>query len=146
MMEDLLEASVVWFLQYGLFVAGGLMVVQAVLAWSGRWRSWAPRPPAGLTWTTMNYFPFTVGVFGLALIFFGLSIHADVGTFAGPAAIYDALGAACAVISCASLLWWPSFLTPGWHRDWMLRCRQNGGKPFETDPWPSAEERREGHR
>ena len=127
--------------QYGLVAAGVLMVGQATLAWSGRWRSWAAALPLGMGVGNLNFFPFSAGLFGMALVFFGLSVNADVGFIPGSAQAFDSIGVAFAVVSVISMLWWPRRLAPGWHRDWVA-----WGGPDDTDLWPTYEEREQGRR
>lgn len=140
-MSDALMAIVAWFLQYGLIILGVLLVGLSVLAWSGHWRSWATALPLGLGVGSLDLFPLSAGLFGPALLCFGLSANADAGYIPGTAEAYDAIGVVFAAAFLLSVLWWPRRLTPGWHRDWVA-----WGGPDATGPWPTDEERQQGRR
>lgn len=127
--------------QFGLIVVGAVMIVFTLLAWAGRWRGWAAAPPLGLGVSTLNFFPFTLGLFGLGLVGFGLSANAEFGVIPGAPGFYDGLGVVFCALALLSVLWWPERLAPGWHRDWLAW----GGRGA-TDPWPTEEERQEGRR
>jgi hypothetical protein len=139
-------AFISWFLQYGFFVLGAAMAAQAVLAWSGTWRRWVLHLPPGFAVTRLNFFPFCMGLFGLGLVFIGLSINADAGTVPGPEGVYDGIGVLFFALSLVAFVWWPAALAPGWHRDWIRWAWLKGTDPRETDPWPTEAERAQGRR
>ncbi|MDI3331611.1 MAG: hypothetical protein QJR09_12895 [Micrococcus sp.] len=130
-----------WTGQFGPFIVGLALIGVAVLAWSGRWRGWAASPKAPFAMTTRNVIPFTLGLFGVAALFLGLSWNVAAGVVPGASAPWDIAAGVFAVLAWVSTLWWPAALTPSWYQDWVHR----GGNE-QTDPWPSPRARSKGHR
>jgi uncharacterized membrane protein len=135
------DAVLSWIGQFILFIIGALLLTFAVLAWTGIWREWARSPRVPLTATKTNVMPFTMGLLGLSVTFFGLALNISVGVLPGSAQAANVAGGVLAVLAWISTLWWPSAVTPAWHRDWVRR----GGND-RTSPWPSALHRAQGHR
>lgn len=139
--NDAFMSVVTWLLQYGLILLGAAITIAGVLAWSGRWRSWArPKNFGALTRVPTRY---TLGLafLGPGIIFISLGILADLGIVPGSDGVYDVIGAALILVSLIGVFWWPAALTPRWYRDWLA-----WGGPLETDPWPDDRERAEGRR
>ncbi|NUL47606.1 hypothetical protein F7P69_20725 [Cellulosimicrobium funkei] len=139
--NDVFMSVVTWLLQYGLVIIGAAVTLAGVLAWSGRWRSWArPKGYGVLTRVPTRY---TLGLvfLGPGIIFISLGVFADLGIVPGTDEVYDAIGAALIFVSLIGVFWWPASLTPRWYRDWLA-----WGGPLETDPWPTDRERVEGRR
>jgi hypothetical protein len=130
-----------WIGQFVPFGIGLVLIGVAVLAWSGRWRGWAPSPKAPFAGTTRNFVPFTLGLFGIAALFLGLASNVSAGVLPGDAAVWNVAVGVFAVLAAVSTQWWPAALTPGWYQDWVRR----GGNE-QTDPWPSTNARVRGHR
>ncbi|XKH53153.1 hypothetical protein LG284_14435 [Citricoccus nitrophenolicus] len=144
--DDLLEndvfmSVVTWALQYGLFIIGTALTVAGVLAWSGRWRSWARPKGYGVLMRVRTRYTLGLAFLGPGIILISLGVHADVGAIPGSDNVYDGIGAAFIFVSLLGVFWWPVALTPRWYRDWLA-----WGGPMETDPWPTVEERTEGRR
>lgn len=139
--NDVFMSVVTWMLQYGLVIIGAAVTLAGLLAWSGRWRSWArPKGYGALTRVPTRY---TLGLafLGPGIIFISLGIFADLGILPGSDDVYDAIGAALIFVSLIGVFWWPVALTPRWYRDWLA-----WGGPLDTDPWPTDRERAEGRR
>lgn len=144
--DDLLEndvfmSVVTWLLQYGLVIIGAAITLAGVLAWSGRWRSWARQKSYGMFTRVPTRYTLGLAFLGPGIIFISLGIFADLGIIPGSDDVYDVIGAALIFVSLIGVFWWPVALTPRWYRDWL-----NWGGPQETDPWPTDKERAEGRR
>lgn len=135
------HALMTWIGQFGPFIIGLALIGVAVLAWSGRWRGWAPSPKAPFAGTKRNFIPFTLGFFGVAALFIGVDVNVTAGVLPGDPTVWKVLTGAFAILAAVSTQWWPAGLTPGWYQDWVRR----GGNE-QTDPWPSQKARTGGHR
>jgi uncharacterized membrane protein len=134
------DAFLSWFGQFILFIIGAFLLAFAVLAWTGVWREWARSPRVPMTATKTNFMPFSMGLLGLSVVFFGFALNISVGALPGSAQAANIAGGALAVLAWISTLWWPSAVTPAWHQDWVRR-----GGNSRTSPWPSATHRAKGH-
>lgn len=135
--EDLLVLVIIGFLP-----AVPLWVV-AWCAWTGRYRRWAnkPRPPAANYWMPFhkrNYLPFIMGVTasfwaGIWLIIFLEKFVAGFSSVSFPVTM---VVCGTTILLC---LWWPEFLRPAWHKEWVAR----GGDKDRTEAllWSPAERR-----
>lgn len=135
------QALLSWIGQFGPLIIGLVLVGVAALAWSGRWRGWAPSPKAPFAGTKRNFIPFTLGLFGATGLFLGLAWNVSAGALPGDPAVWNVAAGVFAVLAALSTQWWPASWTPGWYRDWVHR----GGNE-QTDPWPSVKARSKGHR
>lgn len=139
--DDLLENAVfmsvvTWLLQYGLVIIGAAITLAGVLAWSGRWRSWARQKSYGVLTRVPTRYTLGLAFLGPGIIFISLGIFADLGIIPGSDDVYDVIGAALILVSLMGVFWWPVALTPRWYREWL-----SWGGPLETGPWPSTSRR-----
>ncbi|MGM7669915.1 hypothetical protein [Microbacterium sp. A93] len=139
--NDVFMSVVTWLLQYGLVIIGAAITLAGVLAWSGRWRSWARQKTYGMLTRVPTRYTLGLAFLGPGIIFISLGIFADLGIIPGSDDVYDVIGAALIFVSLIGVFWWPAALTPRWYRDWLT-----WGGPQETDPWPTDKERAEGRR
>ncbi|GAA1682901.1 hypothetical protein GCM10010977_30710 [Citricoccus zhacaiensis] len=92
------------------------------LAWTGRYRNWARQPKSTWSTTRYNMFPLHIGWIGFTWIMLWASLWIDyfhpgwTSSVPGFWLLFPFL-----VITVILNFWWPRFLTPAWHRDWVDR-------------------------
>lgn len=104
------------------------------LAWAGRWRSWAAKEPGPLIFTKRNYEPMHLGVAGLALLCIWPAILASLNRWEHADGLWRILVVIFVPIVIGMRWWWPTALTPKWHKEWVVR-----GGTSETPLWGPAE-------
>ena len=97
-------------------------MVPAWLAWTGRYRNWARQPNSVWSTTKYNYFPLYIGWVGITWSAIWVTIW--VGYFIPEwEASLLSKGILLPFLVPPILLnfWFPRFLTPKWHQDWVAR-------------------------
>lgn len=110
-------------------------------AWTGRYRRWAIGMGTDIcSFQGRNYLPFPLGVFGAAWSVtilgesFAMGLAGDESTNLVLTPVW--------LVTLATFLWWPPFLTPGWYKEWLER---SGGENFDPkhlwrpDEWHEIE-------
>lgn len=131
-----------FFLGALLYIAVGLIPSAAMFwfgwqSWTGRRRAWAASGPAFGQFTNgKNYLPLAIGVAGIAwfVLITGVLLESFDKNL-GSAVILAA--AVPGVFVVCSWFWWPRFLTPAWHKDWVARGG-TASTPLYTDSFPDT--------
>lgn len=117
-------------------VPGG---IYAWLAWTGRRRRWVrqPRtfaPPPIFSWHKRNYWPFAAGAigFGWGCWSVAMILETQLSTSSWVPVVIMGVGMGLMILL---LCWWPEFLRPQWHKDWVARGgdRDRRNTPLYSD-------------
>lgn len=118
-------------------------------AWTGRYRRWATKPVAfdalngGLAFHKRNYTPLLAGVLGTTWAALFINAYLADHLYGNGPAETSAVIAICGV-SLVFIVWWPEFLRPTWHKDWVARGGDKD-KRYELlwspEEWSTARER-----
>lgn len=99
-------------------------------AWAGRWRTWAVKEPGPFIFTKRNYAPMQLGIAGLALLCICPAILASLDRWEHAETLWTVLIVVFVPIGIGMRWWWPTAVTPKWHKDWVRR-----GGTDETPLW-----------
>ncbi|MEE1621785.1 hypothetical protein ACQ3I4_09810 [Zafaria sp. Z1313] len=122
----------VMFLLLGL--PGLTALAIGVWAWSGRWRTWAPRPVAAFFFTRRNYLPLQAGAAGILILGAAVPLTATLERWDNADLLWTAYAFTAAPLAIASRWWWPAAVTPRWHKEWVRR-----GGTADTRLWGPQE-------
>lgn len=119
-MEDLLLSALI------LGIPALALLIPCGLAWSGRWRTWAAKPPGPFIFTRRNYDPMYLDVAGAALLCIWPAIFASLDGAEHAETLWTVLIVVFAPIGIGMRWWWPAAVTPRWHKDWVARGGSEG--------------------
>lgn len=111
------------------------MLTACGLAWSGRWRTWAPKPPGPFIFTRRNYDPMYLGVGGVAVLCIWPAVFASLARAEYAETLWTLLLVIFVPIVFGMRWWWPAAVTPRWHKEWVAR-----GGTEETPLWGPGEQ------
>lgn len=113
--------------------------IYAWQAWTGRRRKWVRKPPTFapppiFSWHKRNYYPFAQGVAGTWWFLAWVAIGID-ALLPGSAVDSEVIIIASGIANIVLLCWWPEFLRPQWHKDWVARGgdRDRRNTPLYSD-------------
>jgi hypothetical protein len=115
-----------------------------VAAWSGRWRTWAPKPVAAFFFTKRNYLPLQVGLVGIVILCAAVPLTATLEHWENANTLWTVFAFVGAPLVIATRWWWPHGVTPRWHKEWIRRGGDIGDAgtplwgPHETVPENAA--------
>ncbi len=122
-------------LLFGVPGLGALAV--GIMAWSGRWRSWAPRYVSIRASSSRNYEPLQVGLAGVMILLAMVPLTATLERWESAGLLWTVFAVFAVPVLVTARLWWPHRLTPRWHKDWIRRGGDRGN--YQVPLWGPAE-------
>jgi hypothetical protein len=109
-----------------LGVPGLGAVGTGAVAWSGRWRSWALNYVSWRFHTKRNYLPLQAGFAGFIILCAMVPLTATLEHWEHAGNLWTAFALVAMTAAIVTRFWWPHWLTPRWHKDWIRRGGDKG--------------------
>lgn len=90
-------------------------------AWTGRSRNWAPRYVSIRASSSRNYEPLQVGLLGILTLLAMVPLTATLARWDSAGTLWTVFAVVSVLTVVVARFWWPHWLTPRWHKDWIRR-------------------------